>query len=89
MAVIEYKYGKPLRATLHLILNDLFPVLTHTTWFNMAVHRLLRGCVRSSPKFRACFLTFRCKVHTKAAQTIEELENVYNERKCFINGKVV
>ena len=54
----------------------------------MAVHRLLRGFSRSCPKFRACFHTLRCNVHTKAAETIEELENVYNERKCFINGKL-
>ena len=57
------------------------------TWFNMAVHHL-RWCLRSWPKLRSCFYTLRCNVHTKAAETIEELENVYNERKCFINGKL-
>ncbi|XP_020600808.1 5'-nucleotidase domain-containing protein DDB_G0275467-like isoform X3 [Orbicella faveolata] len=51
----------------------------------MAVYRLLRRCSRSCPKLRACFYTLRCNVHTKAAETIDELENVYNERKCFIN----
>lgn len=51
----------------------------------MAVHLLLKRCLRSCPKFRACFHTLRCNVHTKVAETIEELENVYNERKCFIN----
>ncbi|KAJ7365857.1 5'-nucleotidase domain-containing protein 3 [Desmophyllum pertusum] len=53
----------------------------------MAGCRLLRrSCVGSCHKFRACFHTVRCiKVHTKAAETIEELENVYNEQKNFIN----
>ena len=51
----------------------------------MAVHRLLKGCSRSWP---ISIHTLRCTVYTKAAETIEELENVYNERKCFINGKL-
>jgi len=51
----------------------------------MAVHRLLKGCSRSWP---IIIHTLRCTVYTKAAETIEELENVYNERKCFINGKL-
>ena len=55
----------------------------------MAVHLLLKRCLRSCPKLGACFYTLRCNVHTKVAETIEELENVYNERKCFINGKLL
>lgn len=60
----------------------------HTTWSNMAGFRLFRGYVQRTPKFLACFQVARGEVHTKAVRTIEELESVYNERKCFINGKL-
>ena len=48
---------------------------------------MLRGFVRSYPKFQTGFHTVCCKIHTRAAATVEELENVYAERKCSINGK--
>ena len=54
----------------------------------MAGFRLFRGYVQRTPKFLACFQVARGEVHTKAVRTIEELESVYNERKCFINGKL-
>ena len=54
----------------------------------MAVQLLLKSCLCSSPKLRACFYPLRCNVHSKTTETIDELENVYNERKCFINGKL-
>ncbi|XP_058940914.2 5'-nucleotidase domain-containing protein 3 [Pocillopora verrucosa] len=51
----------------------------------MAGFRLFRGYAQRTPKFLACFQVARGEVHTKAVRTIEELESVYNERKCFIN----
>ena len=53
----------------------------------MAGYRVLRCPVRCFSKFQASFFTVRCNHHFKTVETVEELENVYAERKRFINGK--
>ena len=55
----------------------------------MAGCRVLRGFVRGCPKLQAGLRVVRYKIHTKAAATVEELENVYAERKCSIYGTSV
>lgn len=50
----------------------------------MAGCRVLRGFVRGCRKLEAGLRVVRYKIHTKAAATVEELENVYAERKCSI-----
>ncbi|PFX23438.1 hypothetical protein AWC38_SpisGene11997 [Stylophora pistillata] len=60
--------------------------ICHTKWSIMAGCRLTGGFIRRNPKFLACFQVARRKVQSKAARNLVELETVYNERKCFING---